>query len=244
MTHFLRVGVLATMLVSFLYPATTLASSHRMHVTHAKCFTQQHVRCVRHKPTRHSIVARALWMGPLGGTAIERREKLATENRIADRFGLPRFQSLTEICTAHQKLVAVPDVAEGFYVDEHVVADRRYLQPWTYRYLSALASAFTSETTSVVAYPKLKLTSLVRDQDYQVRLKSVAKCKDPESCSTHLTGATFDVSFRNMSKEQFRWLYDRLAQDVRLGKVNAIHEPLSGCFHVFVVPPPPVVALQ
>jgi hypothetical protein len=243
MNHLLR-GVLAALFCSLLVPTSSFGASHRTRITQAKCTAQHHTRCALKQVHRRPALTRALWVGPLGGSGPERREKLATENRIADRFGLPRFQNLAAIRVAHRDLVSVPDVSEGYYVDEHVLSDRRYVQPWTYHYLSSLAAAFIGETTATSSYPKLKLTSLVRDQDYQVRLKSVAKCKDPESCSTHLTGATFDVSFRNMSKEQFRWLYDRLAQDVRLGKVNAIHEPLSGCFHVFVVPPKTVLALE
>lgn len=237
-------GMIGLLFVILVFPTESFGATHRGRITHAKCSAQLHAKCALHRVERRTVSARSIWSGPLDGTAVERRQKLALENRIADRYGLPRFQNLTDIRGSHRDLIPVPDHADGFYVDTHVVADRRYVQPWTYQYLALLSSAFMSETASSPTYPKLKLTSLVRDQEYQVRLRSVAKCQDPESCSTHLTGATFDVSFRNMSKEQFRWLYGRLAEDVRLGKVNAIHEPLSGCFHVFVIPPTTVLALE
>lgn len=232
------------MFVVLLIPIDSLAAGHKSRIAQAKCSAQHHTKCTLKRAERRVTSVRSIWSGPLDGTAAERRQKLAMENRIADRHGLPRFQNLSDIRGSHRDLIPVPDNAEGFYVDQHVVADRRYVQPWTYHYLTTLSAAFMSETASAMTYPKLKLTSLVRDQEYQVRLRSVAKCQDPESCSTHLTGATFDVSFRNMSKEQFRWLYSRLSEDVRLGKVNAIHEPLSGCFHVFVIPPKTVLALE
>ena len=101
-----------------------------------------------------------------------------------------------------------------------------------------LAAEWKGGTASTRDYPKLKITSMVRDLSYQLHaVRSVAKCKEPETCSTHLTGAAFDISFRNMSKEQYTWMYGRLTHDRDLGVINAIHEPASGCFHIFVLPP-------
>lgn len=176
-------------------------------------------------------------LGALDGSVAERRTKLAYENSVADELKLPRFQTLEEIRAAASSLVRVPDDFTTFFVDEDVDRDRRYLQPWSYAYLVLLANDFANEAGASSDYPKIKITSLVRDLAYQLHsVRSIAKCKEPETCSTHLTGATFDISFRGMSKAQFDWLYKRLTRDRDLGLVNAIHEPQSGCFHIFVVP--------
>lgn len=176
--------------------------------------------------------------GPLDGSYFERKRSLAHENMVADELSLPRFQKIEDIIAAHPILHSVPNETSSFYVDDHVDQNRRYLQNWTYEYLAALADEFKRETTMTADYPKLKITSMVRDLDYQLhRVKSAAKCREPETCSTHLTGATFDISFKNMSREQYKWMYERLTRDRDLGIVNAIHEPWSGCFHVFVLPP-------
>ena len=176
--------------------------------------------------------------GPLDGSFFERKKSLAHENLVADELKLPRFQRLDDIVLSHPVLSQVPLETETFFVDDHVDPSRRYLQKWAYAYLVNIALDFKKEVVSSKDYPKLKVTSLVRDLDYQLhRVKSVAKCKTPETCSTHLTGATFDISFKNMSREQYKWMYDRLSRDRDLGAVNAIHEPWSGCFHIFVLPP-------
>lgn len=175
--------------------------------------------------------------GPLDGSFFDRKKSLAHENLVADELKLPRFQKLEEIVQAHAVLSIVPPETNTFFVDDHVDPNRRYLQKWTYAYLVNLADDFKKEASSSNDYPKLKITSLVRDLDYQLhRVKSAAKCKEPETCSTHLTGASFDISFKNMSREQYKWMYDRLSRDRDLGAINAIHEPWSGCFHIFVLP--------
>ncbi len=176
--------------------------------------------------------------GPLDGSYFDREKSLAHENLVADELKLPRFQKLDDIVLAHPFLSIVPLETDTYFVDDNVVPDRRYLQSWTYAYLVNLADDFKKEVLSSKDYLKLKVTSLVRDLDYQLyRLNSAAKCKKPETCSTHLTGATFDISFKNMSREQYKWMYKRLSRDRNQGAINAIHEPRSGCFHIFVVPP-------
>ena len=187
---------------------------------------------------------KAIIGGTLDGSFSYRRKSLAYENTVADYLKLPRFQNLKEIIEAQSGLSQVPSDTENFYVDSHVDPNRRYLQRWTYQYLVNLAADWKKEEIPTKDYPKLKITSLVRDLEYQLhRVRSAAKCKKPETCSTHLTGATFDISIRNMSKAQHRWMYQRLKGDRNLGMINAIHEPRNGCFHVFVIPPEQVAVL-
>lgn len=174
-----------------------------------------------------------LGSGSLGGSMA----KLAFENRLAYELGLPRFQTLAEIRSAQSNLVRVPDETAGYYIDDHVDSDRRYLQSWSKEYLGQLGADFVREAGGTPDYPKLKVSSMVRDMQYQRHLRSAAQCLSPESCSTHLTGATFDISFNGMSKDQKAWMYRRLVRDRDLGIVHAIHEPISGCFHIFVVKP-------
>ncbi len=199
-----------------------------------------HGKCVT-KKTQKNVVKRKLQgklgTGALDGNIFERRKKLEFENRLAYDLGLPRFQTLEEIQSSHSNLVKVPDETSTFYIDDHVNQDRRYLQRWSKEYLEQLAADFMSEVGGTTNYPKLKVTSMVRDMHYQRGLRSAAQCRSPESCSTHLTGASFDISFNGMSVEQKRWMYRRLTQDRDDGEVHAIHEPWSGCFHIFVIKP-------
>lgn len=199
-----------------------------------------HGKCVTKKITSKKAVRKKLWVnrlgsGPLDGNILERRRKIAYENKIAYKQKLPRFGALEDIRDAHGSMVRVTSDTPSFYVDDHVHKDRRYLQSWSKEYLEILARDFMKEVGGTQAYPKLKVTSLVRDLGYQKRLRSAAQCQNPESCSTHLTGAAFDISFKGMSQAQKSWMYRRLTLDRELGIVNAIHEPWSGCFHVFVI---------
>lgn len=178
-----------------------------------------------------------LGSGSLDGNLFVRRTKLAFENRLAYELGLPRFQTLEEIKSAQSNLVRVPSETSNFYIDDNVDRDRRYLQPWSKEYLEQLAAGFMSEVGGTPDYPKLKVTSMVRDMAYQRGLRSAAQCREPESCSTHLTGASFDISFKGMSQAQKTWMYRKLTHDRDEGAVHAIHEPWSGCFHIFVIKP-------
>jgi hypothetical protein len=203
---------------------------------HGKCITKKASKKTQIKVVKRRYQGR-LGTGPLDGNIFERRRKLAFENKLAYEQRLPRFQALDEIRSAQSKLVRVPDDTPTFYIDDHVNHDRRYLQQWSYDYLVELAADFMREVGGTTKYPKIKVTSMVRDMGYQRKLPSAAQCWAPESCSTHLTGASFDISFKGMSREQKSWMYRRLSADRNLGVVNAIHEPWSGCFHIFVIKP-------
>lgn len=197
-----------------------------------KCPAKKVLKKVQKKVVKRKFEGKLGW-GTLAGS----RAKLAFENRLAYDLGLPRFQNLAEIQSAQSKLVRVPDETGTYYIDDHVNRDRRYLQSWSKEYLGRLAADFMKEAGGTPDYPKIKVTSMVRDMQYQRGLRSVAQCLSPESCSTHLTGASFDISFNGMSVMQKAWMYRRLIRDRDLGIVVAIHEPFSGCFHIFVVKP-------
>lgn len=222
---------------------SVLAKTEARESARASC-KKVHGKCVTKKPAKKAVakpakkVVKRKFEGKLGwGTLAGSRAKLAFENRLAYELGLPRFQTLDEIQSAQSKLVRVPDETRTFYIDDHVNRDRRYLQSWSKDYLGQLAADFMSEAGGTADYPKIKVTSMVRDMQYQRGLRSVAQCRSPESCSTHLTGASFDISFNGMSVMQKAWMYRRLIRDRDLGLVVAIHEPFSGCFHIFVIKP-------
>ncbi len=177
--------------------------------------------------------------GELGGTAPERRAKIAKENSIANKTKLPRYKSLQTIVGAQLRLQRIPTYTDDHIIDHRVHKDRRYLQPWAAAYLAELARDFVEQAGRAPSYQKLKVSSLVRDLQYQHRLgsRSAAQCKEAATCSTHLTGATFDISFRRMSKRQKTWMYRRLAADMKSGRVRALYEGINTCFHIFVIPP-------
>jgi len=55
--------------------------------------------------------------------------------------------------------------------------------------------------------------------------------------SSHLTGATFDLSRRLMSAEQNEWMRAALLAYTVQGRVIYLEETVQPCYHVFVMPP-------
>ena len=224
----------------FLASPQVQAKSNESVCAHSRGHRESRGQCswVQRQVKRHRFHSRFSG-GPLDGSYSDRKKSLAHENLVADELKLPRFKTLEEITKAANEglLDRIPDETVTFFVDQNVDTERHYLQVGAYLYLQHVTRDFMNDVGGTEKYPKPKVTSMVRDLDYQLHsVKSAAKCNEPETCSTHLTGATFDISFKNMSHAQYKWMYDRLLRDRDLGAINAIHEPWSGCFHIFVLP--------
>ena len=140
----------------------------------------------------------------------------------------------------------------------NVDSKRRYLQKWALDYLGRLARGYFEYSTQLeqdaarrnlvmrfFLSPKetrLKITSMVRPMELQKEFatrgnqdgrRSAADCSTAEKCSTHLTGATFDISFKPMNQKQRAFIEQFLLRD-QGKKIYAVMEPRSGCYHVFV----------
>ena len=84
---------------------------------------------------------------------------------------------------------------------------------------------------------RLRVTGLIRTGHYQRRLdvrNANAAPASGDDASTHLTGATLDISKRFMTQAEQRWTRRVLAQLRRRGVLYAIEEFYQPCFHVMV----------
>lgn len=183
---------------------------------------------------------------------------LAAENRAADRHKLRRYAHSEEVRADIKRgeLVLLAD-ASGYYADESVgefgVVERElylHVRPWTKTFLDDLSMDLNMHLTKVGADVELlKLTSLVRTVAYQelikLRYANAAPGDTAETRSSHLTGATVDISTKDLSPRALRWLRHRIAKLERRGFILATEErgrggtakrPSSTCFHVMVLP--------
>jgi len=170
-------------------------------------------------------------------------EALAKENKIADDDRLPRIEDGKELAARIKSgfLVAVPEHANGFYLDRHLKKEMRYIAPAALAYIEAISGAYSNEFGARKKKELLKITSLVRTEEYQRKLArrnaNAAKGNVPEKRTVHTTGYAFDISTKGMPRAEIIWLADFFEADVRQCRALAIYEHKGQQdFHVFVIP--------
>ena len=149
------------------------------------------------------------------------RDKLS---RLEDQEMLQRFARL-------HLVVPVPAGARGYYV--HGVPTRlHYLRPWSKLFLDRLSNQFRARFGK-----RLRITSLIRTADYQKSLGKRNYNAAPASGkkrSTHLTGASLDISKKGMPRAQRQWLRRVLTSLKRKGYLFAVEEFQQPNFHIMV----------
>ena len=131
----------------------------------------------------------------LGGTP----EKIGYEVCFTDALGFVRYSDQVAIDAAKGiDLVEVSPLFIDFPSDKAntIPFERRYARPWVKTYIETLAQdlhEFLAREHRGQEVPRLRMGSLVRSEVDQRRLRSTANCST-EICSTHLTGATIDIS--------------------------------------------------
>ncbi|MBI5799024.1 MAG: hypothetical protein HZB10_03780 [Candidatus Yonathbacteria bacterium] len=202
-----------------------------------------------------------------GTLLIGTAEKLAQENCVADAIGLNRYEDIDEIIEDYGNLL-VPIATPLIRVGRNVPLARHVARPWTRDYLVELsqylkqnapwekgtrpdaqilvASTIRSRvdqkritrTTMVYRYIKGKFKKFFRSK------QSFADCSTKAVCSTHLTGASVDVSLLGANGKKRALLAERLLDDRENGRILVIEERAGNHFHVFVIPPLYVVPLK
>ena len=155
------------------------------------------------------------------------------QNEQADQEDLSRItdDAMLKKFTRTRLLVPVPADAKHYYL-KAVPAKYRYLRPWSKYFLERTAVQFHAKFGT-----KLRVTSLVRTGAFQLRLASFNPNAAPVSGptqSSHLTGATLDISKATMSAAQRDWMRGYLTELKEAGKVYGIEERLQPTFHIMV----------
>jgi len=119
-----------------------------------------------------------------------------------------------------------PDLAEGDPDDPELYL---YARPWTKDFIETLAARAHTELGI-----RIMITSLVRPEEYQQRLRDYNSYAARES--THPTGATVDISLSDLTWRQRNWIRKYMLDLERDGLVEATEERGNYCMHVFVHP--------
>lgn len=164
-------------------------------------------------------------------------ENLGTSLCITQLENLQYWHNEKQI-TLGVKTKALLSVSSPHIVlDERIKDNRKYLVGFAAEYLLALADDFAA----VFPERKLKATSLLRTPGEQrliaKRHMSPLDCKPAWYCSAHTTGATVDISLRNLTVSEIEFLRVRIRADIARLRILAIKEEKNGCFHIQVLNP-------
>ena len=143
---------------------------------------------------------------------------------MTDQETLDRFKRL-------RLVVSVSPKTKDYYL--HGIPSRYYyLRPWSKLFLDRLSSQFRGRFGR-----PLRVTSLIRTTDYQNQLSRSngnAASAVGEKRSSHLTGASLDISKKGMTAAQQRWVRNVLASIKAKGFLFAVEEFYQPNFHVMV----------
>jgi hypothetical protein len=224
-----RVGILAALVASLVFTTDGLAHPVRCQKAHAGS-TIPGARVT----TVPMLIG--LQKGKVAYTVTPLRARvgnLRRENGAATRDGLSRLASgrmLTRFRRA-RLLVSVPASTRTYYVSG-VPEALRVARPWTKHFIEQLAAA----KRRAFGTP-LRITGLTRTRTHQKALGTTNGNAAPAHGhfqSTHLTGASVDISKRLLSTREIDWLRAVLRRLTAEGLVHAIEEFRQPHFHVLV----------
>lgn len=157
------------------------------------------------------------------------------QNTHADDANLSRMANaaMVQRFARHGYLVPVSSRSRSYYL--HAIRpSERYCRPWTKLFLDRLSSQYYARF-----HQRLRVTSLVRTVGSQERLarwNGNAADATGEERSSHLTGATIDISKKSMSPAGQEWLREVLYSLREEGYLYAIEEFYQPTFHIMVYP--------
>ena len=155
------------------------------------------------------------------------------QNKRADTDDLSRMKNVAMVQRFARAglLVRVPSRTRHYYT-RYIPAKYSYLRPWSKLFLDRLSSQYYARFKK-----KLRVTSLVRTAALQIsiakRNKNAASAYGPRR-SSHLTGATLDISKKGMKQRELDWMR-RVLHSIKVeGYLYAVEEFQQPAFHVMV----------
>lgn len=184
------------------------------------------------------LLALFVWIGvcvvPLGGASLRAtKSSPIVQNQRADSDHLSRMadSAMTERWARLRLLEPIAAKSSAYYLHD-VRGANRYLRPWTKLFLTRLSTQYSARFRR-----PLRVTSLLRTSEYQRSLQrrngNAASATGPKR-SSHLTGASIDISKKGMTRAQLRWLRSVLDSLRSKGYVYAIEEFQQPVFHIMV----------
>ncbi|HKS65604.1 MAG TPA: DUF5715 family protein [Candidatus Acidoferrales bacterium] len=159
----------------------------------------------------------------------------AIQNERADAFHLSRLRDVAMVqkFRAEGLLVSVPSRTSSYYLQD-VPTDYRYLRPWSKLFLDRISRDYYARF-----HEPLRVTSMLRTVSVQRRLSRTnpnAADAIGSDRSSHLTGATLDISKHGMDPRGVVWMRNILLELKNAGYIYPIEEFQEPCFHVMVLP--------
>lgn len=184
-----------------------------------------------------SIVALALAAARLESASADLLRAKPTsqliQNRRADEENLSRIRDRAMLRRFIRAglLERVPHRTRYYYT-RYIPPEYHYLRPWSKLFLERLSRQHYARFRK-----PLRVTSMVRTAAMQARLSAwninAADAHGPRR-SSHLTGATLDISKAGMSPQQIEWMRGVLHRLKQQGYIYAIEEFAQPTFHIMV----------
>jgi hypothetical protein len=158
---------------------------------------------------------------------------LVLQNKEIDANKLERYQDYDDVAAAVERgeLVPIP-VSNALAVDKRLDVRRRYVRPWTAKFLTDLSRGFYAEF-----HQPLMVDSAVRPLEVQKKLRRRNRNAAPtegEAASSHMAGLTVDLARSYMTPRMVRWMELQLLVLHADGLVEVEEEHHQLCFHIMV----------
>jgi hypothetical protein len=169
----------------------------------------------------------------LGGS----NESQLWQNYIADKEGLFRIQNRKQVLALEKMGALVPLLqSKTIKVDPRLRKDPEYcfVLPSVTDFLKDRAVEYKHDFLK----PTFQVNSAVRDAVRQKRIRgsgntNAADASGPKA-SSHLTGATIDITKRKMTQAQIEWWREKLLDLECQRVIEATEEFRQACFHIMV----------
>ncbi|MGH9686297.1 MAG: DUF5715 family protein [Candidatus Acidiferrales bacterium] len=157
------------------------------------------------------------------------------QNARANAYHLTRMRNRAMVVQFAEAgyLVEVAPTTRTYYL-HRIPPAYRYLRPWAKKFLDRTSREYYS-----TFHRRLRVSSLIRTVALQrrlVRRNPNAADATGDDRSSHLTGATLDISKHSMSWREKKWLRRQLVELEQSGYLYAVEEFRQPCFHVMVYP--------
>jgi uncharacterized protein YcbK (DUF882 family) len=155
------------------------------------------------------------------------------QNRRADADDLSRMRdrAMVQRFARAKLLVRVPVNTRHYYL-RRIPSSYRYLRPWSKLFLDRLSRQYHARFRK-----KLRITSLVRTITLQRALQRRNHNAAPaygSRRSSHLTGATLDISKKGMTSREVAWMRRVLSSLKENDYLYAVEEFAQPTFHIMV----------
>jgi hypothetical protein len=204
-------------------------------VSVAPAFGLQHVRPVSHK--RHKKTRKPTWFEYR--VFVPSHENLLSQNAAIDAQGLPRIKDDKVLKSLVSEETLVPITVNQYVsVSSRLEKKRRFCRPEVDQFLQELGRDYFTEFGSPI-----QVNSAVRTEKTQSWLRRWNHNAAPvhgETASAHLAGVAVDLQRRGLTREQVRFIQQKLLYLSKLKMVIVEEELKQPCFHIVVTGEYPV----